>query len=630
MDVQARLSELAQECRVRVGSDLENVPAGGGSGVWIAPGTVLTCAHVVPLGLDSKVDVQWNGVTLSGTVIDHVPNENLDDIWPFPDLAIVTVDDVVDHPCAWLSEASPGPELLAIGHADGLKEGLRKVAFRGTHSGVHEFGAGRYWQLKDNEIFEGMSGGPVLDLDRGAVCGVLTVSISQGADRGGYLVPIDGLRALNPARRAEVLGAHDRFHGADDRWTSLRTDLPGRRGLVPGALSVPEETQLLALLAELPGKNSTELLTLLDGCSSDGRMETRAPTALRDVAYALLDQRGDDSGPVIPVVRMVHQLVGSDPTLGIQRDLYDWATALAGRLGRGPELQALRKQEPRPGSAGGLISIEIVPGTARTDRYRLSVSVEHNRHGRYPMYQDKEPLLTIERVREVVTEQLRTAIDRLAGNAEVEFVVPIELFDEPFDELAPIRKWITLGQKFRMVLRDFDRQFDRSTYHDWHQRWQQWLRPSRGIRWITCEESLTPTQFSAELEQHPDIAGVLLARRPTSSPQTSAILRVALDSGVPIAVWRRDSCAEHDAFHEGDDCSGSRFQVAFDPAMRSEAVPDLPETIRQLRNKLAEGTTQPEDQDCLGIVLLWDDPARLNRPVAAVRQPPYDPPEIAI
>jgi hypothetical protein len=274
-DALARLRELAEACRVRIDADLQKASDEGGSGVWIAPGTVLTCAHVVPLGVDSKVAVRWNGAAFFGTVVDHVPNENEDVIWQYPDLAIVTVDDVVDHPCAWLSEAPPGPDLVTIGYADGLREGLRGVALDASRSGVHDFGTGRYWQLKGNEIFEGMSGGPVLDVNSGAVCGVTTVTVEEGADRGGYLVPTAALRDLDPARRAEVLRAHDLFHGADNRWTSLRAGLPGRPELITSILSPAEETHLLALLAALPEKAPAELLSLLDSCSNDGRMATR-------------------------------------------------------------------------------------------------------------------------------------------------------------------------------------------------------------------------------------------------------------------------------------------------------------------------------------------------------------------
>ena len=98
-----------------------------------------------------------------------------------------------------------------------------------------------------------------------------------------------------------------------------------------------------------------------------------------------------------------------------------------------------------------------------------------------------------------------------------------------------------------MMLRDYDRQFDPLTEHDWRLRWQQLQNPSPGIRWVTCTENMAAGEFSAELEQHPEIVVMALARRPSANEQLSDMLRVALDSGVPVAVWRRDTCLEHDA-----------------------------------------------------------------------------------
>ena len=140
---------------------------------------------------------------------------------------------------------------------------------------------------------------------------------------------------------------------------------------------------------------------------------------------------------------------------------------------------------------------------------------------------------TLAQVMQTACDQLRIALHWLAGNAQVEFIVPMELFDEPFDELVPTKPYTNLGRKYRVVLRDYDRQFDALTQHDWRIRWQHARNPSRGIRWITCTEELTPDEFSAELEQHPETAVVALTRSPSSSSQVSDMLRVALDSGMP-------------------------------------------------------------------------------------------------
>jgi hypothetical protein len=616
-----RLRELADECLVRVGADLENAPIASGSGVWIAPGIVLTCAHVVPDGAKGTAEVGWNERIYLGTVIEHVPNPQRINLWPSPDIALIRVREALDHPCVWLSEAMPGEQLVALGHSDPLREGLLPASIDVDRGGVQLVSKGRYWQLKSNEITKGMSGGPVLDVGSGAVCGVTTATIGVGADRGGYVVPIESLRLLNVALRKEILEAHDRFHGADHRWTSLRAELDGRPtfGRIP--LTAVEETQLLALLADFPQASAPELSALLLDSSQSERVVKQSPTALRDVAYALLDHLGDSADSTMPILRMVHRLVGTDTSAGVEQDLYDWATAVAGRVGAIAELQTIRKQEAVSVPNGGLVSIEIVPGAAQIDQYRLTVSIERRQHRRHPMYQNKNPELSIEQVREVVCDQLRIALDLLEGNAEIEFVVPIELFNEPFDELAPMQEWTNVGRQFRVVLRDFDRRRSRATHHQWQHRWQRWLQPTRDVRWIACDEDLTAGEFAAELEQHSDIAGVLLARPPDTSTQAGEMLKVALDAGIPVAVWRRAPCSDHDAFPEGDDCPGKRFQVTVDPLMRAEHSAELPESVRQLRIKMAGREPDPTDLECRGIVLLFDDPARAIRPVAPVHAP---------
>ncbi len=156
-DPQVQLNELTAECMVRLGRDLEDAPDEGGSGAWIAPGIILTCAHVVPGGVGSSVQVRWAGHTMNGIVTDqqpHGPGEGA--LWPFPDLAVVAVEDknAKGHPCVRLSEAVPvdSARLVAFGHSAILNEGLRPTAVEGRMSGWHTFGDWRLWQFKENEL----------------------------------------------------------------------------------------------------------------------------------------------------------------------------------------------------------------------------------------------------------------------------------------------------------------------------------------------------------------------------------------------------------------------------------------------------------------------------------------------
>ena len=620
-DLEGRLRELAGDCRVRLGADIAGAPDEGGSGVWIAPGTVLTCAHVVPMGRNSKVQVGWRGLTLNGTVTDQVPGASDGNLWPYPDMAIVIVEDAPRHPCAWLSEAAPTNKLLAFGHSAEFGEGLQPAEIDGWRGGSRGFGDGQFWQFKGNEIVPGMSGGPVLDLSSGAVCGIVTVTIGEGADRGGYVVPIEGLRRLGVQRRQDILRAHDRFHGDDRRWTGLRAGLSLPLSLAGFPITATEEAELLDLLAQFPAADPDELLALASGLSPDGRILMQ-PCGLRDVAYALLDGGSPDHELVMSVLRLTHHLVGSVPEPA-HLDLYNWATAVAARCEQVSELRSLRRAPALKGGRGGVISVEIVPGGARADLFRLTVFVQQEPHGRQPMYQDQDPVHTLEQVKRVACDQLRIALGRLAGNAHVEFVVPMELFDEPFDELVATRPYTNLGRKYCVVLRDYDRQYDPLTEHDWRRRWQQLQNPSRSIRWISCAESMTDGEFSAELEQHPEIVVMALTRSPSANEQLSDMLRVALQSGVPVVAWRRDTCRDHDASTVGSSCTGQRFQLAFDPFLSMPSINDLPEAVRQLRNKAAMQNPASADRDCQGVVLLWDDPARVAQPVAPVREPPH-------
>jgi len=624
-DLEVRLRELAGDCRVRLGVDITGAPDEGGSGVWIAPGTVLTCAHVVPAGRNSKVQVGWRDFTLDGTVTDQVPGASGGGLWPYPDIAVVVVEDAPQHPCAWLSEAVPTNKLVAFGHSAALGEGLQPAEIEGRRGGSHGYGGGRFWQFKGNELVSGMSGGPVLDLSSGVVCGIVTVTIGEGADRGGYVVPIEGLRRLGAQRRQDLLRAHDQFHGGDRRWTELRVGLSPPLSLAGFPITATEEVELLDLLAQFPAADPHELLALVGGISPDGRV-LMPPGALRDVAYALLDGGSPDRELVMSVLRLTHHLVGSVPEPA-HLDLYNWATALAARCELVTELRSLRRAPAL--RRGGVISVEIVPGGARADLFRLTVSMQQEPRGRQPIYQDQDPVHTLEQVKKVACDQLRIALGWLAGNAHVEFVIPMELFDEPFDELVATRPYTNLGRKYCVVLRDYDRQFDPLTEHDWRRRWQQLQNPSRGIRWITCTENMTAGEFSAELEQHPEIVVTALTRRLSTDEQLSDMLRVALDSGVPVAVWRRDNCLKHDAGTAEPSCTGQRFRLAFDPLLSMAALNDLPEAVRQLRNKAAMQSPAPTDRDCQGVVLLWDDPTRAAQPVAPVHEPPHQPLENA-
>jgi hypothetical protein len=560
------------------------------------------------------VEVEWDEHLLTGVVIEQVPNPGDVALWPFPDLAIVSVASPPRHPCAWLSEHTPAhnAELLAFGHSTKLGEGLRKHAVGCRFSGDHEFGAGAYWQVKGNEFVGGMSGGPVVDLTTGAVCALVTTTLGEDGDRGGYIVPLRGLRHLGLASHQSILAAHDRFHAADRTWTDVRQQLPAPALFTGLPVTPAEEVDLLGRLAGLPAPGPDLLRELaLD--------QIAAPT-FRDAFYQLLDDHGVGDRWITVLLRLTHHLTGQQPSVD-RLGIYDWSTALAARTGRIEELRQLREAAVgRDPAAGGVISVEIVPGTSRTDRFRLTVSVEDDRHKRRVLHQDSEPVNELYRVQELATGHVRSALDVLEGNAVVEFVVPIELFDVPFDELTPGSPHTNLGRQYQVVLRDYDRKGRHQGRHPWQQRWGQLAGPSGVVYWMTCKEDLNPSDLWSELDDNPGAGVVALTWRPTSNEQTRALIRVALEAGIPAVVWQRGTCAEHDVGETEAGCSGERFRNAIDAVLAASPLVELPERVRRLRSRAASSKAGVQEKACRGTALLWDDPSRAV-PVASFYSP---------
>ncbi|MEU1969689.1 trypsin-like peptidase domain-containing protein [Micromonospora sediminicola] len=616
-----RCSDLVEDCLVRVGSGPVAASIEGGSGVWVAPGFVVTCAHLVPDGADSAVEVRWRDQVLRGTVTDQVPAEpgHLG-LWAYPDLALVEVADPPEHPCAWLSESVPhdAAPLTAFGHSAKLGEGLRPAAVEGRFSGWHLFGHGRNWQFTGNEIAPGMSGGPVLDTRGGAVCAIVTTTVAEDTDRGGYLAPVAALRELPADRWRVLMGAHDRFHARDQRWGQLRGQQAAQDDRLDGPCGPLEEMELLGLLAELPAPDSATLQRLFAICTDDARPPVTPLLALRDVATTLWDVPAADPDRLLPLLRMTHELSLLHDGTRAGRELRDWTTILATRLNRLNELRTWRATRTATAAPRGVISLQIVPGYAKVDRYRLTMTVHGPDREPRRLYCDEEPRHTLAQVRQVAQDRLRDALCWLGGAASIEFVVPITLFDEPFDELVPTKPYTNLGRKYQVVLRDYDRSVDAEVRHDWLRRWHQLATVDGDVRWIVCTEALTAPEFSAELEQRPEVTVVALTRRPSSVAAVEELLRVALDAGVPVAVWRRDTCAEHDTGAVVAPCSGQQFREAITASLTATA--GLPERVRLLRNRTAGHQPSQSDIHCRGTVLLWDDPGRAE-PLAPVLEP---------
>ncbi|MFF6951136.1 trypsin-like peptidase domain-containing protein [Streptomyces iakyrus] len=181
------LISLLKTVTVRV----ESGKSTSGTGFFIAPGTVLTAAHVAT---EQTCTVHWRTHTLPGTVLWRMPDRQRDrgGHHPLPDLAAIRLDDPPGHPFAELDddEAWDGAptSLLTIGYSRKYEhESWQPEECRHETFGPLLIHGTPLLRLGDAQLTAGMSGSPVLNLRTGRVCAVVKRSAPDDGD-GGWAV----------------------------------------------------------------------------------------------------------------------------------------------------------------------------------------------------------------------------------------------------------------------------------------------------------------------------------------------------------------------------------------------------------------------------------------------------------
>jgi len=163
---------------------------GRGSGVFVAPRTVITNRHVVQGNVSVTVRLS-SGQALPGRV--EASSQEYD-------LAVVRVDSALPSqpvlPLGTVNDVRPGQEVIAIGLALGV---FQNSVTRGIISAVRR--ADRTVMLQtDAAINPGNSGGPLLNRS-GQVVGITTMKVSGAAESLGFAVAIDHARGMLTGER---------------------------------------------------------------------------------------------------------------------------------------------------------------------------------------------------------------------------------------------------------------------------------------------------------------------------------------------------------------------------------------------------------------------------------------------
>jgi hypothetical protein len=205
-----RLIGLLIDCTVRIGSG-----GRGGTGFFVAPRTVLTCAHVVRgTAPGAEVCVIWKTSPLRAAVAEIVAEL---------DLAVLSVE-AEAHPCVLLGEPWELDAPL-YGYGYPVRNGtVRGDSIRPTLEGETHTDPGNreaaLLRLSHTQIEPGFSGAPLLDRSRGAVVAVIKSTRDRESDLGGRAIPW----WVAAARLTTIAVANRAFHEADHRWSAAASE----------------------------------------------------------------------------------------------------------------------------------------------------------------------------------------------------------------------------------------------------------------------------------------------------------------------------------------------------------------------------------------------------------------------
>ena len=211
-----RIADLAARCAVALRSAGEFL----GCGFLVAPGVVLTCAHVVSGRGPGSITGYWPGgefIVRSASLIpaDHGPGPT----YAWPDLALITFDPPLDQPIAWLADRDPAvaSAVVCIGysmHTPATGSAPDSIVLQ-----VAAASGGEFIRVQQGEIPDGVSGSLVLDLDTQRVCGMVKASRDPRAPRGGWIIPVSAIARNLPAIFERNMASHD----LNSPWRQLAT-----------------------------------------------------------------------------------------------------------------------------------------------------------------------------------------------------------------------------------------------------------------------------------------------------------------------------------------------------------------------------------------------------------------------
>ncbi|MFI6082481.1 trypsin-like peptidase domain-containing protein [Streptomyces sp. NPDC051217] len=649
-----------------------------GSGFFVAPEWVVTCAHVVDKRVGAMEREPGGPVTVT-TYEDERFEGEIAHVLTGHDLALVRVPGADFADCLWLSDRSaPTPaevELYGWAQPSGAHGGEEFLSTTAMATGGRR--RNPMW-LQNGLVLHGCSGGPVIDTRHGSVIGVIKGK-GQGDATIGRAESVTALRTLcdqgAESLWTEVVGAHDRHHlrrfeGSGESWPRLHTRLAVTQGQ-PHSFTPQARTQLYGLFADVePPSGPGQVLHLVNGASrrllrSPQRIESNDPRSWREGSGLLYDPREHTEGAlagrdleqeaVVLYAAMVYGTLRARHDTAAAKKLRHWVETAANAL----ETDVIREESlallaggdgAGDGADGGAVA---VPGDAAHDD--VLVVIEPEVYGTHPwrvqlldpdggtttVRYDEEgvPRTGLEAaVRQGLSEALARA-DAGQYVAAVDFLLPRALFDEPVDEWRsrlpgadepPSVHTLPIGRRRVVALRDQLRRRDGVTPE-----WNRGRRaadhgPLEAVPLCLDVPDWGHTAGAPEGEEAAyarlsvSTAGVAGVSLPvycasTATGRGSRVLTRAFHAGHVAVLCRR-------AAEDGHDDCAEFYRRAAQLVREAPTGSALRERVRVLRNLSADpGQAGRADHDAAWarhIVLIYDPPHRPALPDEPLHAPP--------
>lgn len=240
-----------------IGATVRLVASNGrseGTGFFVAPQRVLTCAHVV---LDADGKPQALTALFAGVEYPVLACE-----FPGSDLCLLHLPEF-EHPCVGLGdEAEPRDPLFWFGFpGTGSRNALRGESSTAASEGIVVEGVdavdgarSRFLKFAPGAVKPGMSGAPLLDERTGCVCGVIKRTRNSDIDQGGLAVPVSLLRTLLPGLWVEC----ERAHSPGSAWEAARRRSAGAlwRAVESGPPSITEKVLTRTFVSLIEGRTA--------------------------------------------------------------------------------------------------------------------------------------------------------------------------------------------------------------------------------------------------------------------------------------------------------------------------------------------------------------------------------------